>query len=248
MICTSILFKLYYTYNLKLKIKTSISPVSCQIPSRKYFSDKLLPNISQQTRIQLQEESDKHILIVITTDTWTSRAVKSYTAVTVHYITNDWVMKSKILETKVSYNSRTGDNPCEHLKKYVAAWRIQQLGIILPIVTDNACNIEVGVRTSDYGPHINCFAHTLNLATKKALGVPTMNTLLFRIRKIVKNFRKSTIVAYVLKQKLLELPEHRPMIDVDTGWNSSFDLVRRYLDQQLAVALALVSLSIRKDN
>ncbi|KAK2141933.1 hypothetical protein LSH36_1014g00019 [Paralvinella palmiformis] len=30
--------------------------------------------------------------------------------------------------------------------------------MILPIVTDNACNIEVGVRASGYGPNIKCLS------------------------------------------------------------------------------------------
>lgn len=237
-------------YNFKFYVLKISSPVSFQIPSRKYFSDKLIPSMYQATRIKLQEELDKQILIAITTDAWTSRAVENYTAVTAHYITDDWIMKSTILETKVSYDAHTGDNLAEHLKKSVADWNIERPGMILPIVTDNASNIEVGVRESGYGPHVRCFAHTLNLAAKKALAVPTMNTLLARIRKIVKYFRKSTTAAGVLKQKqkLLELPEHRLMIDVDTRWNSSFDMVRRYLDQQPSIAATLVSPSIRKDD
>ena len=100
--------------------------------------------------------------------------------------------------------------------------------MILPISTNNVSSIEVGVRESGYGPHVTCFAHTLNLATKKAQAMPTMNSLLVRIRKIVKYFRKTTTAAGILKQKhkLLELPEHRLMTEVDTRWNSSFDMVR----------------------
>ena len=49
----------------------------------------------------------------------------------------------------------------------------------MPVVTDNAYNIEVGVRASGYGPHIKFFAHTLNMGTKKALTVPTINTVLY---------------------------------------------------------------------
>ena len=62
----------------------------------------------------------------------------------------------------------------------------------------------------------------MNVATKKALVAPTMNTLLFRIRKM--------------------------LIAVDTKWNSSFDVVRPYLDQHLAIALTLVSPATRKDH
>ena len=61
---------------------------------------------------------------------------------------------------------------------------------------------------------------------------------------------KITVAAGVLKQKqkLLELPEHRLMIDGDTRLKSSCDMVKRYRDQQPAIAFALVSPSIMKDH
>ena len=81
-----------------LHVPKIISPVSFQIPSRKYFPDKVIPSMYQATRIKLQEELDKQVLIAITTDAWKSRAVENYTAVTAHYITDDWKLKSSILE------------------------------------------------------------------------------------------------------------------------------------------------------
>ncbi|KTF79181.1 hypothetical protein cypCar_00043370 [Cyprinus carpio] len=47
------------------------------------------------------------------------------------------------------------------------------------------------------------------------------------------------------KQKLLNLPVHKLIIDVVTRWNSSLDMVEHYLEQQQAVAAALLSDELR---
>ena len=102
------------------------------------------------------------------------------------------------------------------------------------------------VREAGLAPHIKCFAHTLNLATQAGLSVPRVVCLLGRIRRIVNFFHRSPTATAVLaaKQKLLSGPdisEHKLIVDVTTHWNSSLDMLERYLDLQPAVAAALLS-------
>jgi len=85
-------------------------------------------------------------------------------------------------------------------KSLLAIYRSLQK-IILPIVTNNANNIEVGVRESGYGSQLRCFADPLKLGMKKALVIPTMDVLPTRIQKIVKYFTECETAAGGLKQK-----------------------------------------------
>ncbi|KAI4894678.1 hypothetical protein NFI96_001068 [Prochilodus magdalenae] len=119
----------------------------------------------------------------------------------------------------------------------------------IAVVTDNARNMDVAVREAGLAPHIKFFAHTLNLASQAGLSVPRVSRLLAKVRRVAAAFHRSTTVTAVLasKQKQLDIPSHKLIIDVPTRWNSSLDMVERYLEQQAVVAAALLSTDIRRN-
>ncbi len=49
------------------------------------------------------------------------------------------------------------------------------------------------------------------------------------------------------KQKQLQLPSHKLIMDVTMRWNSTLDMLTRYLEQQAAIASALTSSEIRQN-
>lgn len=107
--------------------------------------------------------------------------------------------------------------------------------------------MRVAVKEAELSPHIRCFAHTLNLASQAGLKVNAVSRLLGRVRRVASFFHRSSTATAVLttKQKLLNLPVHKLIIDVVTRWNSSLDMVEHYLEQQQAVAAALLSDELR---
>ena len=53
--------------------------------------------------------------MALTTDIWTIRATEAYITVTVHFITNDWAMESKVLSTCKIPEHHTGVHVSERL-------------------------------------------------------------------------------------------------------------------------------------
>lgn len=109
--------------------------------------------------------------------------------------------------------------------------------------------MDIAARVGGLEPHIKCFAHTLNLASQKALKTPSMAKLVSRIKRIVACFHKSTTATAVLKakQSLLNIPEHKLIIDVATRWNSSLEMITRFLEQQPAILSALTSNEVKRN-
>ncbi|KAK0141271.1 Zinc finger BED domain-containing protein 1 [Merluccius polli] len=96
--------------------------------------------------------------------------------------------------------------------------------------------------------HVRCYAHTLNLASQHALKLPAVARLLGRVRRVTGFFHKGAVALHVLEQiqRLLELPAHKLITDVSTRWNSAYDMVEHFLEQQPAVTAALLSPDVRK--
>lgn len=219
------------------------------IPSRPYIAETVIPNLYNKVKSRVISELKEVSFVSITTDSWTSRATQNYVAVTAHFIDNSWASKNYTLQTKQLSESHTGGKLAEELKSTIQDWNLTRNGKGPAISTDNASNIMSGVKIADLFPHVTCFAHTLNLATQRGLKVPQMERLLGRVRKIVTFFHKSTTATAMLKAKqlLLQIPTHRLILDVSTRWNSTFDMLQIYTEQQAAIYAALMSQEVKKN-
>ncbi|KAL0184383.1 hypothetical protein M9458_020079, partial [Cirrhinus mrigala] len=76
-----------------------------------------------------------------------------------------------------------------------------------------------------------------------------MDRLLGRIRKVVSFFHRSTTAAHVLKtkQEMLQLPAYKLIHDDTKRWNSTYDMLERYLEEQAAVYSALTEKTLKKN-
>ncbi|XP_039520337.1 E3 SUMO-protein ligase ZBED1-like [Pimephales promelas] len=216
------------------------------IPSRQHFSESCIPKLYRQVKEKIQHTLTDAERVAITTDGWTSCTTEGYVTLTCHYIDTDWQMKNYVLQTRVLNDSHTGVNLGKVLREACEEWNILDKNPAL--VTDNASNMAIAGAEANLSPHIKCFAHTINLATQKGLKCAGATCLLGRVRRIVSFFHRSTIGTTVLKEKqrLLGIPEHKLKQDVITRWNSSFDMLECFLEQQAAVCASLLDKKLRK--
>lgn len=217
------------------------------VPSRPYFSQQVIPALYKQAHATVVHDLSKASAIALTTDGWTSRATESYLTLTSHYITPEWNIQSHVLQTRPIYEQHTSTHLAEELKEAVSEWKLERPGSTIPVTTDNARNIVNAISEAGLGPQIGCFAHTLNLASQKATGINQVSRLLGRIRRVVSFFHRSTTAAHILqtKQEMLNVQKHTLIHDVPTRWNTSYDMVERYLEQQAAVYSALTEKALK---
>ncbi|RXN19656.1 zinc finger BED domain-containing 1-like protein [Labeo rohita] len=215
------------------------------IPTRSYMTDKAVPRIYDKVKDDVKSALSSAPQVALTCDGWTSRATEAFVTITCHYVDEEWELMSHVLQTRAMHETHTGSNIAELLKAALEEWDLVSKDPA--IVTDNAANMSVAAELAGM-LHFRCFAHTLNLASQRALKLPAVARLLGRVRQISTFFKRSITASHVLrqKQKLLELPEHELITDVVTRWNSAHDMLERFLEQQPAVSASLLSNELRK--
>ncbi|KAK7878079.1 hypothetical protein WMY93_031275 [Mugilogobius chulae] len=112
-------------------------------------------------------------------------------------------------------------------------------------VTDNAANMLAAAQMEDI-MQITCFAHSLNLAAQRALKLNAVARLMSRIKRICTFFHRSPLASRVLQEKQRLLGLHKLKSDVATRWNSCYETLERFLEQQPAICAALLSPEVRR--
>ena len=86
-----------------------------------------------------------------------------------------------------------------------------------------------------------CFGHTMHLSVKKGLGVEGIGSTLNRCRKVVGHFNHSNLAKEALKnkQRQLNMSEKSLKQDVDTCWNSTYDMVGSVIENDEAISSVL---------
>lgn len=217
------------------------------LTSRTHITSTLIPNMYAKTRESVMKQLQESEFIALTTDGWTSRAAKSFITVTAHTISKDWVMKEFVLCTEEMAESHNANNLAEQLRRVARDWNIKLSDTI--VTTDNASNVVLAMEKCNLLCHVRCMAHVLNLSTQKGLKVNSLQRLLGRVRSVVGFFHRSAIASAILLKTLaqLELPQLKPVLDVSTRWNSTFDMLQRYIVIRPAILVALNHKDLRNN-
>ncbi|GFN87279.1 Zinc finger bed domain-containing protein 1 [Plakobranchus ocellatus] len=168
--------------------------------------------------------------------------MQGYMTVTAHFISNDWKMKSHVLETSRMVESHTAENIASKLTRVMEEWKISDK--ISVVVTDNAANVVKAVGLLKLR-HLGCFAHFLNLVVTTALkDAEGVKPVIDAVKEIVNFFHHSVKASGSLRelqsQQIPNQPHPLKLInDVPIRWNSTYYMLERYLELHTQVTTAL---------
>lgn len=203
------------------------------IPTRKYFSNNVLPSRYESLRaVKMKEVENEVESICLASDMWTSSTKDPYMAVTGHYIDRkECKLKSVLLECVLLEGSHTGVNLAAELLRVTEEWKITEK--INLTVTDNGANIKKAVEKDLAWKHFGCYAHTLNLAVQEAINKSReLTTLIDKVIIAVGYFKRSAQAWEKLKKIQVQAGKtvKRPLQNVITRWNSTFYMLERFIE------------------
>ncbi|XP_057183056.1 E3 SUMO-protein ligase ZBED1-like [Triplophysa rosa] len=212
-----------------------------QLPSRNYFSQVAIPELYNKCRSEVQLEISTVKFFSTTTDLWSSRTTEPYISLTVHFVDEEFELKSRCLQTSYFPDDHTGENIAAGLREALAAWDLCENAQVA-VTTDNGSNIVKAVALNHW-IRFQCFGHRLHLAIENALkdNAQCISRATGICRKIVGHFSHSWKKRVALKeaQRELNLPEHAMVTDCSTRWGSTQKMIARVLEQQNALSKVL---------
>ena len=173
----------------------------------------------------------------ITRDAWTSVANKNYDCFTLHDVDEDYVMHSTVLAVR-----QTTGKDGQAIKSSIQS-TLDEFGIVDPHVTTDNCSAEIlGVREAGL-TRVMCQGHTGNSSVKAGLAQEKVESTLNQSRKLCKWFKRSSQSLEVLQTKQAELlpkelQNHTLKNDTKNRWDSTFTMVDRVLEQDIAIQAA----------
>jgi len=180
----------------------------------------------------------------LTLDIWTSPSQDPFLCVTLHYIDQQWVLKSQVISYRYVPGQHTGTNISLVVEEILKEYHIENR--IFTITVDNASNndklvddlIKKGI-IRDAEHHIRCFSHIVNLAAQACIY--EFADKLMNLRAIVTAIRYSPLKLERFKEKCFTLskPFLKPILDVETRWNSTYDRIARALELKHPLSLLL---------
>lgn len=112
------------------------------LPSRKYFTDNIIPCIYWETKAEIEKVMDSSITISITTDLLTiTKSLQSFLSFTAHWLNDNFQFQHTILQVKHYRRLRSADNIKQHSIRNVYVMGYQSTKIHT-IVWDNSINME----------------------------------------------------------------------------------------------------------
>ena len=211
-----------------------------QLPSRKHFSKITIPALFNSTQSALVSTLQEVEYFSSTTDLWSSVCMHPYLSYTVHYISKDWKLQSKCLQTMFMPADYNDENLAESLKSVLESWGLQESKQVC-VTTDNGSNLVRAAYLLKW-LHVPCFGHNLHLAITNAIKDDSRISRAIGItRKLITSFSHSWKKRRELTkiQTDLGIPHHSLIIDCQTRWRSSQKMISRILEQEKALRQVL---------
>ena len=141
------------------KLLQSFDP-QYELPSHKYFWKTAIPNLYDKNWEIVAAELKNVDYFSATVDMWSSHSLQPYLSYTIHFVGNDWKLKTRFLQTLYLPQEHTGENIADALLGTLESWNLDPTKQTC-ITTDNGSNMIGAVSNHLKWTSLSCFCHNL---------------------------------------------------------------------------------------
>ena len=184
----------------------------------------------QRTREAIKARLNKDQCYCITTDGWTSRALRGHTTLTVHWLDKSFVMQSAVLGAPLVEGPATAENLYQLL-----SYRLRQFGLttndISAICIDQGANYQAMAKSLVAAPALPCICHLLNHVMEDVAS-ECFDHVIVWANKLVSTVKNSSANRRALEdaQRAAGRPVKRLKAASSTRWFYFVSVLQRIMD------------------
>ncbi|XP_061592770.1 zinc finger BED domain-containing protein 4-like [Cololabis saira] len=167
--------------------------------------------------------------------------MQPYLSLTVHFVNDNWVLRSVCLQTAYFPDEHKGEIIAQGLKDALSSWNLAEDRLTC-MTTDSGTNMIKALKENGW-PSLQCFGHRLNCAIENGVKDPRVDRAVGVCKKAVSAFsyswKKRKEMGEV--QAELGLPTHQLVTESPTRWGSRQKMIERFLEQEKAIVRVLGS-------
>ena len=215
-----------------------------KVASDKFYRgllDKAFKKGVQKVEDKLEKDSPDFFSCQL--DGWSAYR-HGYIGLLVNYVTPAWKRVTLCLSCGPYDGHHTGENLGNWLEEKLEKWKVLDRTTVT--VSDTAANM---IRMMAFLPshivHNSCLNHVLQLTINdEVLEKPEIKNIIFNVRAFTNYAAISILLSGALRNKQEELgraeTDTKALVqDVKTRWNSSFDMLERFVELQEAIKKVL---------
>lgn len=215
------------------------------VPERHQVKDSIINTFNTRREKIINYLNQIEGKFSLTADMWTSINQEAYLGITIHYVDSNWHLCNFLLDIIPFTTRHTGENIAQEIVRILDEFNI--FNKIIALTTDNesamiVCGREVAnslnVEFSSMNfSHYRCAAHVLNLGVKQ--GLQLVSNSVDKVRGLMIKVKNSTFLCDKLRIfcNVKKIDCLKPILDVDTRWNSTYYMLSRFKELESALVL-----------
>ena len=208
-------------------------------PSRRQLSENIIPDMYVKMKDSVKKSMLEAQKVSFTTDIWTeTNTTNAFIGVSAHWINQNWERKFAVLCCESFSGRHTGEKIAAKFESVLSDWEIQREACHI-VVRDNAANMVKAFQSANINS-IGCSLHTFQLSIHDCiLDQRSVSDALAICRRLVGHFKHSSLSSQRLAdiQRDLQSEVLRPVQDVSTRWNSTYNMIARLLKIKSSISV-----------